>query len=124
MPKGKNSSADTYRKPEVFVLGSIRNLTGGTLAHGHDTGFPAGKNPAGGNGSERRLKENITHVGTHPSGFGLYLFDYKPEFAFFGEGRQFGVMVEEVEPIIPAAIVRGDDGIKRVDYAMLGITRN
>lgn len=73
-------------------------------------------------GSDIRIKENITPVGKHPAGFGLYLFDYLPQFKDnFGHGRKFGVMAQEVEPIIPEAVSVGSDGYKRVNYARLGI---
>lgn len=52
----------------------------------------------------------------------LYLFDYKSEFqARAGLGRQFGVMADEVEAIVPKALVVHLDGYKRVNYAILGI---
>ena len=109
-----------YKKPELIVYGSVRNLTGGSLQVGSDTGFPAGKNA-----SDRRLKENIVQVDTHPAGFGLYLFDYKPEFRNkLPEGRQFGVMADEVQVNFPAAVSCDDDGYALVNYAMLGISRH
>ena len=41
-------------------------------------------------------------IGHHPNGFGLYLFDYKVEFqGAWGRGRQFGVMADEVESVMP-----------------------
>jgi hypothetical protein len=72
--------------------------------------------------SERRVKENIVRVGDHPLGFGLYLFDYRAEYrGMFGCGRQFGVMIDEVETVVPKAVSIYPDGFKRVDYQMLGI---
>ncbi len=69
-----------------------------------------------------QLKENIVRVGTHPLGIGLYLFDYKPEYReLAGFGRQFGVMADEVEVVLPQAVVMHPDGYKMVDYALLGI---
>ena len=42
-------------------------------------------------------KNNVVRIGTHPLGLGLYLFDYKPEYQDrCGQGRQFGVMADEV----------------------------
>lgn len=74
-------------------------------------------------GSDIRLKQDIVLVGNHPLGFGLYLFDYKPEFSeLHGSGRQFGVMAQEVETVMPDAVVIYADGYKRVNYAMLGIS--
>jgi hypothetical protein len=75
--------------------------------------------------SERQTKSNIIRVGSHPLGFGLYLFDYKPAFRDeWGHGRQFGVMADEVEKVMPEAVVIHPDGYKMVNYAMLGIRRN
>ena len=72
--------------------------------------------------SDRRTKENIARIGCHPLGMGLYLFDYKPQYREqCGLGRQFGVMADEVEAIVPDAVSMGEDGFKRVDYGMLGI---
>ena len=64
-------------------------------------------------------------IGDHPAGFGIYLFDYKPEFRdAFGYGRQFGVIANEVLGVFPDAVSRGGDGLLRVNYARLGITRH
>jgi len=75
--------------------------------------------------SDRRAKERIVRIGTHPLGFGLYLFDFKRALRKrFGAGRQFGVLADEVERILPAAVSVGADGYRRVDYSMLGIARH
>jgi hypothetical protein len=72
--------------------------------------------------SDRAVKENIVRIGTHPLGIGLYLFDYKPAYREqSGFGRRFGVMADEVETVLPQAVVMHPDGYKRVDYALLGI---
>jgi len=74
--------------------------------------------------SDRRLKENIVRIGTHPLGIGLYLFDYKPAYrAVCGDGRQFGVMADEVETVMPSAVAMHPEGHKTVNYAMLGISK-
>ena len=74
--------------------------------------------------SDPAMKENVARVGDHPAGFGLYLFDYKAQFRAHGAGRQFGVMADEVEGIVPEAVSLDADGFRRVDYARLGITRH
>jgi hypothetical protein len=75
-------------------------------------------------GSDSRIKENIAKIGTHPLGIGLYLFDYKSQYREqYGFGRQLGVMADEVESVLPAAVMVHADGHKMVDYAMLGIGR-
>jgi hypothetical protein len=74
--------------------------------------------------SDRRVKENLVRIGDHPLGIGLYLFDYKPEFRDeWSHGRQFGVMAQEVETVLPEAVLTHPDGYRMVDYAMLGIDR-
>jgi len=74
--------------------------------------------------SDRRTKENIVRVGDHPLGIGLYLFDYKPEFRDpWGHGRQFGVIADEVETVMPRAVSMHPDGYNLVNYGMLGISR-
>ena len=109
----------SYAAPKLTVFGRVLHLTQGTQVVGNDTGFAAGKNPGG---SDRSIKDNISRIGTHPMGFGLYLFDYKPEYVdTWGTGRQFGVMADEVETVMPGAVSVHADGYKLVNYAMLGI---
>jgi len=75
--------------------------------------------------SDRLTKESIVRIGRHPLGIGLYLFDYKPEFRdLHGHGRQFGVMADEVEAVMPCAVSVHPHGYKVVDYAMLGVRRS
>ena len=117
----KPSDCKRYIRPELIVYGSVRNLTGGSLQVGTDTGFSAGKNAS----SDRRLKENIIQVNTHPAGFGLYLFDYRSEFhGKCAEGRQFGVMADEIALSMPDAVSIDEDGYAMVNYGMLGITQH
>jgi hypothetical protein len=61
--------------------------------------------------SDRRLKSNIVKVGDHPKGFGIYEYD------IFGV-RQRGVMADEVEKVMPHAVVE-IDGYKAVNYGLL-----
>lgn len=62
--------------------------------------------------SDRRLKSNIVRIGTHPLGVGLYEYD------IFGE-RQRGVMADEVESVLPEAVMEHESGFKMVNYALL-----
>jgi hypothetical protein len=65
--------------------------------------------------SDRRLKKNIKHIGTHVLGIGLYTWDYL-------WGAPFaGVMADEVEQVMPEAIVMHPSGFKMVNYEMLGL---
>ena len=117
--EANKSPKKPYRPPTLTVYGSVKELTGnssGTLAG--DAGTMMSMII-----SDRALKENIIRVGEHRAGFGLYLFDYKPEFPGLGAGRQFGVMADEVERIVPEAVAVGTNGYLTVNYSLLGITR-
>jgi len=62
--------------------------------------------------SDRRLKSNIVRVGDHPLGIGVYEYD------IFG-GRQRGVMADEVEKVMPDAVLKHPSGYKMVNYGKL-----
>lgn len=62
--------------------------------------------------SDRRLKSNIIRVGTHPRGFGVYEYD------IFGR-RERGVMAQEVELVMPEAVLLHPSGFKMVNYRAL-----
>lgn len=64
--------------------------------------------------SDRRLKKNIVRVGTHALGIGLYVWQY-----IWGE-TSCGVMADEVEGVMPEAVIMHPSGYKMVNYAMLG----
>ena len=107
-----------YARPVLRVYGSVAGLTMGFAGTQSDFIMPTNAMMF----SERDLKENISRIGTHPLGFGLYLFDFKQECrARCGVGRQFGVMADEVEKIVPQAVALDADGFRMVNYAMLGI---
>lgn len=63
--------------------------------------------------SDARLKRDVVKVGDDPRGFGWYEFEY-----VWGGGRQLGVMAQEVERVIPYAVVEVA-GYKAVDYGRL-----
>jgi hypothetical protein len=105
-----------YSSPALQVYGSVGKLTQGSGGSGGDA--------RGQQVSDPRAKENMVRVGTHPLGIGLYLFDYLPEHQEkWGRGRQFGVMADEVEAVMPEAVSMHPDGYRQVDYGMLGISR-
>lgn len=115
-----------YAPPTLVLFGQVAALTQGSSCSEPNDNATATcvAGSMGMDASDRRMKTQIVRVGTHPKGFGLYLFDYKPEFQpRWGAGRQFGVMADEVEQVVPAAVVEHDDGYKRVCYEMLGVRR-
>ena len=109
-----------YSAPALRLYGSVRDLTGDVSGAASDMTFATNAMGA----SDPAMKENVARVGDHPAGFGLYLFDYKAQFRAHGAGRQFGVMADEVEGIVPEAVSLDADGFRRVNYARLGITRH
>jgi hypothetical protein len=68
--------------------------------------------------SDRRLKEDIDLLCT-VNGVNWYRFRFKDPDKY-GHGVQTGVMADEIEKILPEAVTVGDDGYKRVNYAMVG----
>lgn len=67
-----------------------------------------------------RVKENIKKIG-EKNGYNWYEFTYK-EGLGLPEGRQEGVIAQEVEKINPDAVIE-IDGIKRVNYNKLGLNK-
>jgi hypothetical protein len=70
----------------------------------------------GGLASDIRLKRDIELVRRFDDGLGLYRYRY-----FWSETEYVGVMAQEVEKIVPDAVMRGSDGYLRVDYGRLGL---
>jgi hypothetical protein len=65
--------------------------------------------------SDLRLKHDVALLGHLDNGLGFYRFSYNGSDAAY-----VGVMAQEVEALIPDAVVRGDDGYLRVNYGRLG----
>jgi hypothetical protein len=118
-----------YRKPALTRFGEVRLLTqaGSNLPLENSIGSSDNCNSADTPHracapSDRRIKCEIVRIGEHPLGFGLYLFEYQSAFkAELGGGRHFGVIAQEVEPIVPGAVETHPSGFKAVNYEMLGI---
>jgi len=63
-----------------------------------------------------RLKHDITMIGRFDNGIGLYRFIYN------GDDKVYvGVMAQEVQAVMPEAVMRGRDGYLRVFYEKLGL---
>jgi hypothetical protein len=70
----------------------------------------------GGRRSDIRLKHDIALIGRLSNGLGFYRFTYN------GDDRAYvGVMAQEVQMVIPDAVVRGPDGYWNVLYDKLGL---
>lgn len=71
--------------------------------------------------SRREYKTDIVYVGMHEIGVPIYDFSYRPEYAAkWGSGRHRGVMIDELEQVMPEAISIDKDGNSVVNYSMLG----
>lgn len=114
-----------YETPTLTRYGSVTCLTQGGAGSGNDGGRAYMNMGMAMGMSDIRCKRDLTRIGTHPLGFGLYLFRYKEPYATPADCdlRQFGVVAQEVEPIVPAAVLTDARGLKYVDYARLGILR-
>lgn len=112
------SAKKPYATPRLEVYGKLTQLTQSTTnasnGDGGSTMMAA---------SDLRLKENVVRIGTHPLGLGLYLFNYiDAGQQQLPAGRHFGVLAQEVEQVLPAAVSTGANGYKQVDYARLGLS--
>ena len=66
--------------------------------------------------SDMMLKHDIVLIGHLQNGLGYYRFNYN------GADKAYvGVMAQEVQAIVPEAVVRGRDGYLRVSYDRLGL---
>ena len=66
--------------------------------------------------SDVALKHDITLLGRLENGLGFYRFSYNGS-----EQAYVGVMAQEVQAIMPEAVVRGRDGYLQVLYDKLGL---
>jgi len=74
--------------------------------------------------SDPALKRNIKRVGQRPDGLGIYAFDYidapnEQIAVFMPQGRQVGVMADEVAALRPDALGPVIDGYQTVNYGAL-----
>ena len=89
-------------------------------------GFGGGGRGGGGRGgggrgggarrSDMRLKHDVVLLGRLDDGLGYYRFVYNS-----GHTAYVGVMAQEVQTVMPEAVMRGADGYMRVSYDRLGL---
>jgi hypothetical protein len=66
--------------------------------------------------SDMMLKHDISLLGHLDNGLGFYRFSYN------GSDKAYvGVIAQEVQTVMPAAVLRGSDGYLRVFYDKLGL---
>ena len=72
--------------------------------------------------SDIRLKTNIKQVGKLDNGIKLYTWKWTDEAKKIVNNQpEYGVIADEVQHIIPEAVIRGSDGYLRVNYAAIGV---
>ena len=75
-----------------------------------------GRGRGGGRRSDITLKHDIVLLGHLDNGLGFYRFAYN------GSNKAYvGVMAQEVQNVLPRAVVRGRDGYLLVFYDMVGV---
>jgi hypothetical protein len=109
-----------YRRGGAYRRGGVYRRGGGF--HGGRGGFRGGFHGGrggfrgGGRRSDFRLKHEIIVLGHLNNGLGFYRFVYNG-----GEKAYVGVIAQEVQRVIPQAVVRGRDGYLRVFYDKVGL---
>ncbi len=102
--------------------GSRAAFAGGGGFRGGGAGFRGGGfggggfRGGGGRRSDIELKHDVVLLGYLSNGLGYYRFSY------LGSSKPYvGVIAQEVQNLMPQAVIRGSDGYLRVDYEKLGL---
>jgi hypothetical protein len=95
-------------------LGNARASVG--MGGGPRGGGGGVRGGGGGRRSDIALKHDIVLLGHLADGLGFYRFSYNG-----GNTRYVGVIAQEVQAVMPDAVVRGRDGYLRVFYDKLGL---
>jgi len=66
--------------------------------------------------SDARVKRDVVQLKHLANGLNLYRFRY-----LWSDTVYVGVMAQEVQQVVPDAILKGRDGLLRVNYARLGL---
>jgi Protein of unknown function (DUF3300) len=114
---GRVASRAAGRAPGRGIYNSVGGARGmGGFRGGGGGGFRGGGFRGGGRRSDFRLKHDIVELGRLPDGIGLYRFVYNG-----GHTTYVGVIAQEAQKVLPAAVTRGADGYLRVRYDKLGL---
>ena len=108
-------------------MGGMGGMGGGGMGGGGMGGGGMGGGGMGGGGmgggmggggmmSDIRAKHDIVLLGHLDNGLGFYRFSYNGS-----DNAYVGVMAQEVQTVMPDAVVRGSDGYLRVYYDRLGL---
>jgi hypothetical protein len=89
---------------------------GGGMGGGGGGMGGGGGGMGGGMRSDINVKHDIVLLGRLDNGLGFYRFSY-----IGSDTAYVGVMAQEVQAVMPEAVVRGSDGYLRVHYDRLGL---
>jgi Protein of unknown function (DUF3300)/Chaperone of endosialidase len=119
MNQGARAHANRGRQ-SMQGMGGPRFAGGGGASFGGGGGMRGGGGFGGGRGGGRRsdiaVKRDITLLGHLGNGLGFYRFSYVDSDRVY-----VGVMAQEVQTIMPEAVMRGQDGYLTVSYERLGL---
>jgi hypothetical protein len=96
--------------------GGMRARGGGGFRGGGGGGFRGGGGGGGGRRSDITVKHDIVLLGHLANGLGYYRFSYNGS-----DHAYVGVMAQEVQQVMPQAVVRDRDGYLRVYYDKIGV---
>jgi hypothetical protein len=118
--RGPSRAANVHaRGGRAHVGGGHRGGGGGGMRARGGGGGGGGHRGGGGRGGRRsdiRLKHDVSLLGHLDNGLGFYRFSYN------GSDKAYvGVIAQEVQQVVPQAVMRGRDGYLRVNYDMLGV---
>jgi Protein of unknown function (DUF3300) len=117
--RGQSSIGSGGRGGGAVAGGGGRGGGGAVAGGGGGRGGGGGGGRGGGGGGRRSdaaLKHDVALLGYLDNGLGFYRFTYHG-----GETVYVGVMAQEVQLVMPDAVVRGRDGYLRVFYGKLGL---
>jgi hypothetical protein len=113
----RNAMASARPSPSVSRPSPGGGGGGGGMRGGGGGGGGRGGGGGGGRRSDLMLKHDIILLGHLDNGLGFYRFSYN------GSDKAYvGVIAQEVQAVMPQAVVRGRDGYLRVFYDKLGVT--
>ena len=120
--RNATTTSSTENALSLGQIGSAAGGIGGLLEGG--SMFAKIPAVAGWLGSDRRLKRDITLIGELTPGVGWYSFHYSWDAE--GSDLRQGVMADELERVMPEAVMYDSDGYARVDYnqVLSGIKRH
>ena len=116
--RGRASMASMGPRGGMAMAGGGGGFRGGGGGGGFRGGGGGGFRGGGGGGrrSDIELKHDVVLLGYLANGLGYYRFSY------LGSSKPYvGVIAQEVERLMPEAVIRGRDGYLRVYYEQLGL---